>query len=397
MFLKPNQKGTIEGTSNHSQQYALIVIVALLLIGSMKEIGFSVPSFLFGLTAPHLDDQHTYMQSIKHGIYLLTDFQIDHPESIVSSLFYSGKGKEIASQQLAQVKGYFEQDENTYVTKEQVDSEESEGEKVAHSQKIEAPELPDLSDLNDVYTHYFAASGTMDFGLDMLEGWDFGELAKRKLSLDETTDGPQVLIFHTHAREEYIGGKTVVDVGEALKHQLEDQYGVKVLHVKDEFYEKSNHTKYPTKVEYEIMEPAIESVLAENPSISVVMDIHRDGVSSPDVHLVTDLQGKRTAKIMFVNGLCLNRNLEGQIEQKEGLPNPYVADNLAFSLQSQITMNTLYPGLSRKIFLNEWRYSTHMRPQSLLIEWGADTNTWEEAQNAVEPVAKVLMTVLGRD
>ena len=86
-----------------------------------------------------------------------------------------------------------------------------------------------------------------------------------------------------------------------------------------------------------------------------------------------------------------------EVEEKEDLPNPYIGDNLAFSLQSVVKMNELYPGLSRKIYLNEWRYSTHMRPYSLLMEWGAQTNTSEEAMNAVEPVAEILAKVLQKD
>ena len=70
--------------------------------------------------------------------------------------------------------------------------------------------------------------------------------------------------------------------------------------------------------------------------------------------------------------------------------------NLAFALQMYLTANEYYPGFTRKIFASEWRYSTHMKPQSLLLEWGAQTNTAEEALNAVEPVAQTLAKVLGK-
>ena len=100
---------------------------------------------------------------------------------------------------------------------------------------------------------------------------------------------------------------------------------------------------------------------------------------------------------MFVNALCLNRNMAGEVEEKVDLPNPYIGDNLAISMQTLLKMNELYPGLSRKIYFNEWRYSTHMKPYSLLVEWGAQTNTTEEALNAVEPFAEVLAKVLQKD
>ena len=123
--------------------------------------------------------------------------------------------------------------------------------------------------------------------------------------------------------------------------------------------------------------------------------MHRDGVNG-NVHLVTDVNGKPTAKIMFVTPLCRNRNVAGEVVDKVDIPNPYLSTNLAFALQMYLTANEYYPGFTRKIFASEWRYSTHMKPQSLLLEWGAQTNTAEEALNAVEPVAQTLAKVLGK-
>lgn len=117
------------------------------------------------------------------------------------------------------------------------------------------------------------------------------------------------------------------------------------------------------------MEAKIKQVIEENPSISVAIDLHRDGVDDK-VHLVTDINGKQTAKVMLVAPLCRNRNVSGQVVNKVDLPNPYLGDNLAFALQTLLTANEYYPGFSRKIFCDEWRYSTHMKPQSLLMEWG---------------------------
>ena len=82
---------------------------------------------------------------------------------------------------------------------------------------------------------------------------------------------------------------------------------------------------------YSLAGAAVSEILAQNPSIKVVIDLHRDGVSE-DTHLVTEVNGKPTAQIMFFNGLCRNAN-----NDTEGyLQNPYLTDNLAFSLQMQI-------------------------------------------------------------
>ena len=77
------------------------------------------------------------------------------------------------------------------------------------------------------------------------------------------------------------------------------------------------------------------------------------------------------------------------------MENPYLKDNLAFSLQLQTTAEQ-FEGFTRKIYLNAYRFSLHMLPRSTLIEVGAQTNTKEEALNAMEPLAKVLAQVLGK-
>ena len=53
-----------------------------------------------------------------------------------------------------------------------------------------------------------------------------------------------------------------------------------------------------------------------------------------------------------------------------------------------------YPGYTRKIYLKGLRYNQHVRARSALIEVGAQTNTYEEAQNAMEPLADLLDYVL---
>ena len=128
--------------------------------------------------------------------------------------------------------------------------------------------------------------------------------------------------------------------------------------------------------------------MQENPSIEVVLDIHRDGVAE-GTHLVSEVNGKPTASIMFFNGM--SQTPDGPIEY---LPNPYREDNLAFSLQIQVKAAAYFPGLTRKIYLNGLRYNLHVRPRSSLVEVGAQTNTYQEAKNAMVPLAEVLDMVL---
>ena len=124
------------------------------------------------------------------------------------------------------------------------------------------------------------------------------------------------------------------------------------------------------------------------PSIEVVLDLHRDGVAE-GTRLVTEINGKPTAKIMFFNGT--SQTPDGPIEY---LPNPNREANLAFSFQMQLKAAGMYPGFTRKIYLKGLRYNQHVRARSALIEVGAQTNTYEEARNAMEPLAHILDQVL---
>ena len=132
----------------------------------------------------------------------------------------------------------------------------------------------------------------------------------------------------------------------------------------------------------------VTSILQTYPSIQVVLDIHRDGVAE-NLHLASEVNGKSTAQIMFFNGL--SQTPEGPVEYLE---NPYREDNLAFSLQMQLKAQEYFPGYTRKIYLKGLRYNLHFRPRSALVEVGAQTNTYEEALNAMEPLAQLLDMVL---
>ena len=126
-----------------------------------------------------------------------------------------------------------------------------------------------------------------------------------------------------------------------------------------------------------------------NPTIEVVIDLHRDGVAE-GTKLVSEVNGKQVASIMFFNGLSRTTAL-GDIDY---LPNPYIQDNLAFSFQMQLTAAEYYPGFARPIYLKGYRYNMHFKPKSLLVEVGAQTNTLQEAKDAMEPLADILYKVV---
>ena len=219
------------------------------------------------------------------------------------------------------------------------------------------------------------------------------KLMAKDLKIDSSSDGPKVLIYHTHSQEAFadsVAGDvntTIVGIGSYLAEILNQKYGIETIHhtgVYDYVDGKLDRSKA-----YQLAEPEIQAILSENPSIEVVIDLHRDGVADT-THLVTQINGKPTAQIMFFNGLSRTR-ANGDISY---LANPYIEDNLAFSLQMQIAATNKYPGFTRHIFLRAYRYNMHFKPKTLLIEAGAQTNTVEEMKNAMEVLADTLSIVL---
>lgn len=266
-------------------------------------------------------------------------------------------------------------------------------------------EVVDTERLNDpAYLKskiYMGGDGEITIDENLLNQWDFKALSEKPIRIDETIEGPKVLIFHTHSKEKFKGENQgngsdagIVAVGQALHDTLENKYGIEALHVTDSFY--LNEESLDVTGAYERMEPVITSIIKQNPSIQIAIDVHRDGVK-PDVHLVGDYKGQQAAKLMFVNGLCQKTNKKGEIVNMQSLTNPYIEENLAFSLQAQIEAMKYYPDLIRKIYLKPYRYSLHMLPYSLLVEVGADTNTLKEAVLAAEPIADILAKVLEKD
>ncbi len=218
-------------------------------------------------------------------------------------------------------------------------------------------------------------------------------LMNEDLKIDNTTGGEKILIYHTHSQEMFADSvegdvnTSIVGVGRYLTELLEEKYGIATLH-HEGVYDLVNGV-LDRSMAYDLAEPEIAQILADHPTIEVVIDLHRDGVAD-DTHLVTEVNGKQTAQIMFFNGLSRTR-ANGDIDY---LPNPYIQDNLAFSLQLQIEAARKYPGFTRHIYLRGYRYNMHLAPRTLLIEAGAQTNTVEEMKNAMEVLADILNEVL---
>ena len=250
--------------------------------------------------------------------------------------------------------------------------------------------MEQLQDFDFVLSNFYTVDSTTSITSDQLNA---PELIQMDLRMKTGNDQPQILIYHTHSQEEFIdsvpgdASTTIVGVGDYLTKILKENYGYNVLHVTDTFDIVDG--KLDRNQAYNYAQERISQVLEENPSIEVIIDLHRDGVAD-NQRLVTEVNGKQTAKVMFFNGLSRTKQ-NGEISY---LQNPYIQDNLAFSLQMMLACEKYYPDFARTIYLRGYRYNLHLRPKTLLVECGAQTNTVEEEMNAMEPLADVLNKVL---
>ena len=117
-------------------------------------------------------------------------------------------------------------------------------------------------------------------------------------------DDPAVLIVHTHATETYLPASegnyhskkeenSVRDVGNVLAESLEEE-GISVVHDKTLHDNPSYSSSYSRSYE------TIEKLLDEYPSITCVIDLHRDAIASEATAATVSVNGKTCARYMYV-------------------------------------------------------------------------------------------------
>ena len=246
-----------------------------------------------------------------------------------------------------------------------------------------------LRDFDYLLSNFYTVDSSTMIGPEQLNADD---LLSRSMKIDNTTGGPKVIIFHTHSQEEFVDSTpgdpatSIVGMGDYLTELLNEK-GIETIH--DTGVYDIINGQLDRSNAYENAEASVRPLIEANPTLVVTIDLHRDGVAE-GTHLVTEINGKPTAKIMYFNGLSRTRT-NGDIDY---LYNPYIQDNLAFSLQMQLASESLYPGFVRHIYLRAYRYNLHLLPKSLLVEAGAQTNTVEEMRNAMEVLADTLAHVI---
>lgn len=207
---------------------------------------------------------------------------------------------------------------------------------------------------------------------------------------------PEVLIVHTHATESYAQSEqyrfaytstdrttdtqyNVVRVGEEIAAKLTDA-GVGVVH------DKTLHDYPEYNDSYARAYQTIAAQMKENPSVRIVLDIHRDAiVNSAGVRskLVTEIDGKKTAQVMLVVGT-----------DRLGLQHDRWRTNLKFAAMLQQQFLAISPTFARPINLRTSRFNGHAAPGAVIIEVGSSGNTLEETLESAKYVAQAVANTI---
>lgn len=204
---------------------------------------------------------------------------------------------------------------------------------------------------------------------------------------------PQILIYHTHTQEAYnptdedayvASGSwrthdeehSVVAVGDVLKEALES-YGFSVIH------DTTDHEPPKLSTAYSRSLVTMLAYKQQYPSLRVFIDLHRDASSDTTDYVTAD--GKECARMMFVVGTG---------ENYEGAEKPNYESNYKLAQALTDEMNSMVDGIMRPIRVKPGRYNQQVSDMCLLLEVGHNSNTLEQAKNAVKYFALAVSRIV---
>ena len=220
-------------------------------------------------------------------------------------------------------------------------------------------------------------------------------LLQQPLNWQLKGDLPTVLILHTHGTESYETDGSyeetsayrtldtdhnMVSVGDRVADLLEAG-GIRVIH------DRSLHDYPAYNDAYANSRQAAAQILEENPSICLVLDLHRDAAEDENGNQkrsAVTVEGESCARLMMVMG-----------SDKGNLSFPQWEQNLALAVKLQACLEQKYEGLCKPIQLVTSRYNQDLSTGALLIEVGTAGNTHREALAAAEYLAEGILALSG--
>lgn len=199
----------------------------------------------------------------------------------------------------------------------------------------------------------------------------------------------RVYIYHTHTYEAYEmdennrytptetwrtadSARNVVRVGEELAARLREA-GVFVTHDTTAYEPPRLSTAYSRSLE------GLKAAAAEG--YDLYIDLHRDSYSKGNGANTVDVDGVKTARLLFLIGQGTGSTLDDKPD--------WEANQKAGQLLSD-ALNQRCEGLCRGVSLKSGRYNQQAATPCVLIEAGNNKNTLPEALAAMEPLARAV-------
>ncbi len=184
-------------------------------------------------------------------------------------------------------------------------------------------------------------------------------------------------IYHTHSDESYgptdgtesapSGRGGVIKVGTALK----DALGTRMLSA---VHDATSHAPHDAMAYARSRRTAMRLV---RQSRLALFDVHRD--AAPPGEYSKQVAGRKVTQIMLV----------------VGRQNPKYQANLAFARRLKSVVDKSHPGLVKGILIAGGGFNQDLSDRALLLEVGADTNSREDAERAVQLLADDIPKVVG--
>lgn len=233
----------------------------------------------------------------------------------------------------------------------------------------------------------YLTDGSVVITNDTKNSVDVDALLSQKTVLKKASSKkPQILIVHTHGSESYLPDSqnsytptdtertndtryNVVRLGDEMEKMFTDM-GLSVIH------DRHVHD-YPTYANsYTRSLECITQYIKDYPSIQIVLDVHRDSISTQDgsiYKVVSETEKGKVAQMMFVVG-----------SNGTGLPHDNWRQNLSVAVKLQEKLLQYSPTLMRPIHLRVERFNQHATPASLILEIGTAGNSLSEALASTE-------------
>lgn len=243
----------------------------------------------------------------------------------------------------------------------------------------------DIKDMRSIFQAEIPILAKFKAGPQTVSAMSLPNFPKFETKSSLPSGKPLVGLYYTHTAESFIpssgaahkpGGQRgdIVDVGEALTKKL-GTYGISTL-------QNTTIHDYPSFMKaYDASEVTVRKMLAENPSIQMLFDIHRDADKRENYTAIVN--GVEVAKIKII--VCVGQ---------QDLVQPHWQQNHAFAKLIDAKLNQRYPGLSRGIQMENWRYNQHLHPRALLIEIGCQESSKEEAERGIEMFGDILAEII---